>query len=472
MKSPALLRVTAPVRGEVMRMVGPVMLEQLIISSMGIVGTVLASRLGKEAIMPIGMVDQLHFLFILFFTSIAAGATVVVAQHTGRGELDKANEATRQAMATSLAISVVLVVLLALTGMPLIDLLYGRQRDAIRNAVPSYLIPSLLSYPPLAVVSVGCGVLRGAGDTRTPMIITVMMGILNAILSALLIYGVQFQLFGIRIALPALEIKGAALALLVSRLFASVLIGYVLLRGQRSIKMSLKGFRVNMDLQRSILSIGVPMTAESLLFQVGKLITGVIIVKCGEAHMNANVIAGSIFSLICIPGNAFSIAAMPLVGQSVGRGAFDEARDKLLFVNWLSSLGLAVTCAAMFVFARPLVGLYTTDESVIPIAISMIQVIAVTMPLFWSVSFVLPAGLKGASDAKYSMITTVTGMWLFRVLLGYILGVVMGWGAVGIYVSMSVDWAVRGTLYYIRVRGTRWYQHAQRKILALQNESQ
>ncbi len=472
MKSPALLRVTAPVRGEVMRMVGPVMLEQLIISSMGIVGTVLASRLGKEAIMPIGMVDQLHFLFILFFTSIAAGATVVVAQHTGRGELEQASEATRQAMATSLAISVILVVLLALAGMPLIDLLYGRQRDAIRSAIPSYLIPSLLSYPPLAVVSVGCGVLRGAGDTRTPMIITVIMGILNAVLSALLIYGAQFQLFGMHITLPALHIQGAALAVLISRLFASVLIGYVLLRGQRSIKIQLKDFRVHWGLQRSILSIGVPMTAESLLFQVGKLITGVIIVKFGEAHMNANIIAGSIFSLICIPGNAFSIAAMPLVGQSVGRGTFDDARDKLLYVNWLSSLGLAVTCAAMAVFSRPLVGLYTTDESVIPITISMINIIAVMMPMFWSVSFVLPAGLKGASDAKYSMFTTVIGMWVFRVLLGYILGVTMGMGAVGIYVGMCVDWAVRGTLYYIRVRGTKWFRHAERRILALQNEQQ
>ena len=472
MRSPALLRVAAPVRGEVMRMVGPVMLEQLIISSMGIVGTVLASRLGKDAIMPIGMVDQLHFLFILFFTSIAAGATVVVAQHTGRGELDQANEATRQAMATSLAISVVLVIVLALAGMPVIDLLYGRQRDAIRNAVPSYLIPSLLSYPALAVVSVGCGVLRGAGDTRTPMIITVMMGILNAILSALLIYGTQFQLFGISFSLPALRIEGAALAVLISRLFAAALIGYVLLRGQRSIKISLKGFRVHMGLQRSILSIGVPMTAESLLFQVGKLITGVIIVKLGEAHMNANVIAGSIFSLICIPGNAFAIAAMPLVGQSVGRADYDEARDKLLFVNWLSSLGLAVTCLAMYLFSGPLVRLYTTDPTVIPIAISMLNIIALTMPLFWSVSFVLPAGLKGASDAKYSMITTVIGMWVFRVLLGYILGFVMNWGAVGIYVGMSVDWAVRGMLYYIRVRGTKWFQHAHRRLLALQNEQQ
>lgn len=472
MKSPALLRVAAPVRNEVLRMVGPVMLEQLIMSSMGIVGTVLASRLGKEAIMPIGMVDQLHFLFILFFTSIAAGATVAVAQHTGRGERNEANEATRQAMVTSLVISLLLVVLLSLTGMQLIDLLYGRQRDAIRNAIPGYLIPSLLSYPPLAIVSVGCGVLRGAGDTRTPMIITVMMGILNAVLAALLIYGANFRLFGLDIALPALRIEGAALALLISRTFAAVLIGYVLIRGQRSIKLSLRGFRVHIGLQRSILSIGIPMTAESLLFQVGKLITGVIIVSCGEAHMNANIIAGSVFSLICIPGNAFAIAAMPLVGQSVGRGDYDEARDKLLFVNWLSSLGLFVTCVAMYLLSRPLVSLYTTDPTVIPIAVAMLSVVAVMMPPFWSVSFVLPAGLKGASDAKYSMVTTVIGMWVFRVLLGYIFGITMGMGAVGVYMGMCVDWAVRGILYYARVRGSRWYRNAGRTAVALQNEQQ
>lgn len=463
MRLPALFRVSSSVRSEVIRLVGPVMLEQVIISTMGIVGIILASNLGADAVTPMGLVDALHMLFVLFFTSIAAGATVIVAQSYGRGEGIAANEAARQAMVTSAAISLALVAVLAFTGEALVDILYGIENDVIRRGVADYLYPSLLSYPMLAVVTTGCGVLRGAGDTRTPMAITAMMGALNALLSALLIYGVDFGLFGLRI--PAYGIMGAALAILLSRTFGAALISYVLIKGQRSIRLSFRGFRLHMGIQRSLFSLGIPMTAESVLFQVGKVITSVIIAACGNVQMNANIIAGSIFSLVCVPGSAFSVAAMPLVGQSVGRGDFHGARDRMLYVNWLSSIGLFLTCAVMMLLARPLVGFYTQDAAVAAIAVDMLKVVAVFMPLFWPVSFVLPAGLKGAGDAKYSMVTSVIGMWAFRVLLGYILGITLQMGAVGVYLGMCVDWVVRGVLYYIRVRGSRWQRYAERRAV-------
>jgi putative MATE family efflux protein len=460
MRLPALFRVSSSERSEVFRLVGPVMLEQTLISTMGIVGIILASNLGADAVTPMGLVDALHMLFVLFFTSIAAGATVIVAQHYGRGEGTAANEAARQAMVTSVAISMALVAALAFTGVALVDLLYGIESDTIRRGVSDYLYPSLFSYPMLAVVATGCGVLRGAGDTRTPMAITAMMGTLNALLSALLIYGVDFSLLGLRIWLPAYGIMGAALAILLSRAFGAALISYVLVKGQRSIRFSLRGFRLHMGIQRSLFSLGIPMTAESVLFQVGKVITSIIIAACGNVQMNANIIASSIFSLVCVPGNAFAVAAMPLVGQSVGRGDYPAARDRMLYVNWLSSIGLFLTCAAMMLFAWPLVGLYTRDAAVAKIAVDMLKVVAVSMPFFWPVSFVLSSALKGAGDAKYSMVTSIIGMWAFRVLLGYILGITLHMGAVGVYIGMCTDWVVRGILYYIRVRGNRWHAHA------------
>ena len=462
MKRPALFRVSPPVRNDVLRMVGPVILEQLLISSMGIVGIILASNLGSDKVAPIGLVDSLHYLFILFFTSIASGATVIVAQHYGRGEAAQANEAARQAMVTSLLISVALVGMLVFTGAPLVELLNGISSGdmAIRKGIQDYLLPSLLSYPALAIITTGCGVLRGTGDTKTPMIITVIMSALNAVLSALLIYGIELNIFGLRLCLPQLGVQGAALALLLSRTIGAAMISYVLIKGQRVIRFSLKSFRFLSTVQRSILSIGIPMTAESVQFQVGKIITGIIVFQCGATHMNANIIAGSIFSLICIPGNSFFVAVMPLVGQSVGRGDFGDAREKMLFVNWLSSLGLLATCAAMLIFSGPLVSLYTKEPAVQAIAADMLKVIGIFMPLFWSASFVLPSGLRGATDIKYTMITSIVGMWVFRVFLGYLLGIGLGLGAVGVYLGMCVDWVVRGILYYIRVRGCRWYRRA------------
>ncbi len=462
MKKPALVRLPQDTRREVMSLVAPVLLEQTLLSTMGVIGMVLASRLGSEAVTPIGMVDAVHQLFILLFSSLGAGATVVVAQSTGRGDTAHANEAARQATATTLLVACALVGILWMAGVPLVDLLYGTQTGIIRQGVRSYLLPSLLSYPALALITVGCGVLRGTGDTRTPMKITVFMGALNAVLSAVLIYGMDVPLFGLHLRLPRLGVEGAALAILISRAAAAAAVAYVLLRGQRTIRIHFKGFRFHHGLQKEILNIGVPMSMENVLFQVGKLLTNIIVVSCGAAHVNATIIANSVFSLVCIPGNAFAIAAMPLVGQAVGRCDYDSARDRLLYVNWLSSLGLTLTCALMAALAWPLAWLYTTDPEVASVAVGMMYVVAVFMPPSWSVSFVLAAGLKGAGDTKYSLVTAVIGMWAFRVLLGYLLGITLRMGAIGVYMGMCIDWVVRGSLYYIRLRGKRWYARAER----------
>lgn len=91
-------------------------------------------------------------------------------------------------------------------------------------------------------------------------------------------------------------------------------------------------------------------------------------------------------------------------------------------------------------------------------ATKLIQLNAFATPI-WAFSFVLPGGLKGAGDGKYTMKTAITGMWVFRVGLGYLFGVVLKWGVYGIFIAMFVDWAVRGTLYMIRLRGDKWLSH-------------
>ena len=79
--------------------------------------------------------------------------------------------------------------------------------------------------------------------------------------------------------------------------------------------------------------------------------------------------------------------------------------------------------------------------------------------LVWAISFVLSSGLKGAGDTRYTMMTAFIGMWIFRIGLGYILGIVFGMGILGIWIGMYIDWLVRGTMYSLRLRGNKWIMH-------------
>lgn len=448
------------IRKDVLKLSLPVLLEQVFIMSMGVINTIMAGRIGKEAVSAIGMVDSINNMFIAFFSSLAVGGTVVVAYYIGQGKGEGANESAKQALFSGFLLALGVTVLIWIFRDPLVRILYGSAEEAVLKNAFIYLNITLLTYPLIAITSIACGVLRGAGDTNTPMKVTILMNLLNILLSYLLIYGVTIQNDHFYLTIPALKVKGAAIGIATARIAGTGMIMLALLKGSKCIKIeALHRIKPDWGIQRSIFGIGIPAGTESLLFNGGKLITQVFVVAMGTVSTAANYIGGSIFSLTVIPGSALGIAATTLVGQSMGRGESDEARDTLLYLNRLSSLCLLVLCAFSFLWANGLASLYSTDASIIALSARLIKLSSITTPFLWSIAFVLPAGLKGAGDTKYTLITSVIGMWAFRVVLGYILGVPLKLGVTGIWMGMYVDWLVRGVLYYIRLKHGKWKQN-------------
>lgn len=445
------------IRKDVLKLTLPIILEQSFIMLMGVINAIMAGRIGKETVSAIGMVDSINNIFISFFSALAVGGTVVVAHYAGRGHSKDANEAAKQALVSGFVLSLLITLLIWIFRHPLLSLLFGSAEKEVFGNAFTYLNITLLTYPFIAMTSIACGVLRGTGDTRTPMKVTIGMNFINVVLSYILIYGFDFGSPHFLVHIPSLKIRGAAIGIAVARTFGALAILFVLTRGSKIVKLSnLKSFRLNLDIQKSIFGIGIPASVESLMFNGGKLITQVFIVGMGTASIAANYVGGSVFSLINIPGTALCIAATTLVGQSMGRGESEEAGKLMLYLTKLSSLCVLVPCAFSFFLAGPLASLYTQSNEVIQLAVQLIRISAFTMPLLWSISFVLPAGLKAAGDAKYTMVTAIFGMWVFRITLGYILGVPLKLGVAGVWFGMYVDWFVRGSLYYLRVIKGKW----------------
>lgn len=444
-------------RKDVLELTAPIMMEQTFIMLMGVINAIMAGRIGKETVSAIGIVDSINNIFIAFFSALAVGGTVIVAYYAGRGNTHDANEAAKQAIYSSLALSLAITVLIWLFRRPLLLLLFGTAEKSVFENAIIYLNITLLTYPLIALTSIACGVIRGAGDTKTPMKVTIFMNFVNVLLSYLLIYGLDLGSGGFVMHIPALKIRGAAYGIAAARTIGAAAIIFVLVRGTKTLKLdNLKKFRINMDMQRSIFGIGIPASVESLLFNGGKLITQTFIVSMGTAVIAANYVASSVVGLINIPGNALSIAATTLVGQAMGRQESEEAGRLMTYLTKLTSFCLLIPCVLLFPFAGSLSSLYTQSSDVIPIAVQLIRLSAITTPIFWSLSFLLPAGLKAAGDAKYTMVTSIIGMWVFRITLGYILGIPLKMGVTGIWCGMYVDWVVRGILYYIRLKKGKW----------------
>lgn len=449
------------IRKDVLKLTAPIILEQTFIMLMGVINAIMAGRIGKETVSAIGMVDSINNIFIAFFSALAVGGTVIVAHYAGRGDNSKANEAVKQALGSGMALSVAITLLIWIFRNPLLNLLFGTAEETVINNAYIYLNITLLTYPMIAMTSIACGVLRGAGDTRTPMKVTIFMNIINVVLSYILIYGLDFGSSHFHISLPGFGIRGAALGIAIARTVGAITIMLVMFRGSKTIKLEkLREFRLNMSLQKSIFGIGVPASVESLMFNSGKLITQVFIVGMGTTAIAANYVGGSVFSLINIPGSALCIAATTLVGQSMGRGETDEAGKLMFYLSKMTSVCLLISCSFSLLFSKQLASLYTQSEDVIKMSVQLIRYSSIAMPVLWSFSFCLPAGLKAAGDAKYTMVTSIVGMWIFRITLGYILGIPLGLGVSGVWFGMYVDWLIRGALYIMRVKKGKWKGHA------------
>ena len=432
------------IRKDVINLTIPILMEQLFVMSMGMINTMMAGHIGNEAVSAIGMVDSINNIFIAFFSALAIGGMVVVAQFVGQGNIKKANASMKQALYSGLLISFLITIAMFIFKGLLVKLLFGSAEQEVISSANTYLSITLLTYPLITTDLIANGILRGAGDTKTPMKITIFMNILNVVFTFTFINIIN------------LGIVGAALGIALARTIGALIILGVLLRGSSILKLTeIKKFKFDKELLRPIFSVGLPASVESLLFNGGKLITQIFIVDMGTIAIASNAITSSIGGMLNIPGNAFCTAATALVGQHMGRGETKEAQNTLNYITKLSTVSLIILSLAFLPFSGVFPRLYTSNADIIKLTAHACILYVIFIPV-WSISFVLPSGLKGAGDAKYTMITSMIGMWVFRITLGYILGNILHFGLIGVWMGMFIDWSIRGCLYLIRFKKGKW----------------
>lgn len=437
----------------------PVLVEQTGMIIMGVINTMLASNLGRESISAIGMIESVSLIVISVFAALATGGAVVVAQYTGREDARSANRAAGQALLSGLLISLAIMVSLLVTRKSLILMLFHNAEPIVIDYGLAYFGITIWSYPMIALVSISFGILRGAGDTRTPMLLSIIMNVINVLLSYSLIYGISLSLGSLSLRLPALGVRGAAIGLLSARLAGTLLVIYPMVRGSKSIRLSrISYFLPDWPILRQVFTIGLPASAEQLMFNGGKLITQTFLVSLGTIAMAANAISSSIYGLIMIPGNALALSATTIVGQTIGRGDCEEARKLLKFQVRLAQIAITTLGVLMLPFFRIAIGFYTQDASTADQTYQVLVSAMLAQPLLWSLAFVAPYGLRAAGDVRYTLTVAMLSMWLFRVLLGYVLIHTFHLGLVWLWIAMYTDWAFRAVMFRRRLNGDRWLQ--------------
>jgi Na+-driven multidrug efflux pump len=265
--------------------------------------------------------------------------------------------------------------------------------------------------------------------------------------------GNAFFIFVLRIG-----VTGAALSTLISRTCAAAVLLGMLIANPRS-PVSLSGLwkiGLRRSMIRNILNVGIPSGVESSMFQIGRLATQRIFTLFGTAAIAANAVTGVINSISFMPGSAYGIALLTVVGQCVGAGDYGEAKKQAAKILKLSYLTLFIMSGLIFIFAGPLTGLFGLSPEARGMAKTFLQVHCFFMITFWTLSFALPNALRAAGDARFVMIAATVSMWTVRVCGAYLLVFPCKIGPLGVWLAMGGDFICRGACYLTRWLGGKW----------------
>ena len=442
------LNLTREDRRRVILIMLPAMVELVLSQLFTMVDTIMLgqSDISAVAIAAVGLTNNPLNLTRSILISLNVGTTAGVAWAIGAKEERSAQQIARNALMLCAAIGLV-VFTVVYTGAGAIVRFMGAGPDTYDYA-RSYLRVVALGLLPQSLTFAITASLRGVGLTRLPMMYNLSANLLNVFGNYVLIYG--------KLGFPQLGVLGAGISTMLSQYVACIAALFVIFRSHTAVRLTLRGgWRPRRKWMERILSVGVTSMLEQLIMQVGFIIFARQVSGLGTAVFAAHQIGLSVNGLTWMPGQAFGGAATTLVGQSLGAGEKDKARDFIRMIHRMSMCVGALMAVFFLTSSQVVVRLSTNDVQVAALSAGVLKLIALGMPGICT-QIPVAAGLRGARDTKFPLYASMAGIWIFRVILAKPFIYTWGWGLTGAWMTIVLDQTTRAAVVYARFKTDRW----------------
>lgn len=431
---------------EILYLMIPLLLEQLLSLAVGLADSMMVASAGEHAISAVSLVDAIINLFFYIFVGMASGGAATVGQYMGRGEAKTANHAGEQLIGLLVVTSLIITTLLVLFQDLVLQALFGKTSPEIMEQTRIYYSVVILSVPGIALFNGGSALFRMMARTVTSFKASVMMNLVNVAGNALLIFG-----FG-------MGVIGVAIPTLVARYLAAGILMWLLYSGRYPMKLSgLAMFRWDRTILKNIIYISIPNGLEECMFHLGRLSLFSFISTLGAASVVANAVGNTLAGFQVFPGRAADMSLETITSQCVGTKEYDKVH---YYVKKVMSMGylLIFACNLVMLLLFPLIlRIYGLPADAERLTRSIFTLHGAAGLLLWGLAFMLPGALRAAGDARFTMIASMCCMWLCRVLGAYVIGIVLGFGVVGIWFAQCIlDWAVRVLVFSYRYRSGKW----------------
>jgi len=436
-------------RHEVIKIAWPAVTELVLVSLFGAIDMMMVGQIGNDGtsgITAIGLTNQPIFLAMAVFQALNIGGTALVARFIGAKKESEANNTTIQLLYITFILSF-FVVIPSVIFAKQIYIFMGADKEVIDIGLMYFKIVLYGILPQNFALAIAA-VLRGAGDTKTPMMVNIFTNLLNVFGNYILIFG--------HFGFMKLGVTGAGIATLISRVLSMIILGWILFNGKSKIKLSLKNkYKVDFITIRRIMKIGFPSALEQLFLRTGNLFFVRVVATLGTVIYATHQVSLSILSMSFTTGMAFAMAASTLIGQSLGAEDKELAERYGKETRFLGSIVATTIGAVFFIFGPQIISLYSKDPEVITRGALILKMIAVIQP-FQSSQLIYAGGLRGAGDTRWPLISTFIGIWFIRVTLAYLFVNGLGYGLIGAWLAICIDQVIRYGILLWRFKVGKW----------------
>lgn len=427
------------------KLIIPLIVEQFLQIFVGLADSMMVASVGEAAVSGVSLVDTVFILIINIFMALATGGAVVSGQFIGRKDESSACKAAWQLILFTTATSVAVMVLGYFCHGLILHHVFGKIDADVMYNCKRYMLIVFASIPFIALYNAGAAIFRAMGNTKISMQMSLVMNGINLCGNALLIYGFHFG------------VEGAAIPTLLSRVVACCIIIGLLFNQKRLLHIPRPiTFRIHKKLLKKILYIGIPNSLENSMFQLGKILVLSLVSGLGTASIAANAVSNYVAMFAILPGMAMGFATLTVVSQCVGANDYDQVRyytKKLVKICYIT---LIIFCSIVILALPLILKIYGLSAESSGYARQILIYHSICAVIIWPLSFTLPNTLRASNDVKFTMITAIISMWVFRVGFSYLLADHFHMGVFGIWVAMTIDWLFRSLCFAIRYRGSRW----------------
>ncbi len=383
---------------------------------------------GDNSLAAVGSTSSFINLMLNLFIGLSIGSSVVSANYFGAGKIRELRNTVHTSMQLSIYSGIGLTILGVIFARPILHLMQAPEEVLVLAVL--YLRIYFAGISATVIFNFGSALLRAKGDTKRPLYILLVAGVINVILN--LIFVICFRM----------DVAGVALATVISQIFAAAFVVVLLMREEDGFKLELRKLKIHKYILIHIIKIGVPAGFQGMMFSISNMVIQSSVNSFGPVVIAGSSAGINIEGFVYLAMNGFSQGALTFVSQNMGAGQKDRIK-KLMFISLLTVLVVGEGLGFLVViFARQILGIYSKNPLVIAAGIRRLSIICSTYALC-GIMDTMSNIIRGIGHSLLPMVVCIVGVCVFRIVwLSTLFQTVRFHTEFIIFVSYPISWII------------------------------